>query len=152
MLKEDDPTWCFVAMEYHAVILDRTFLITVTASQICGARVRGLLPSPLVPDPEWRDSGLDPVKRLVERDDGVDVDSEAYVQLDRANFQIPLTEVERVRLDPRRKWGMGWVPHSGRLYLELRSGLTRELMLLGAQDGAVICERLSQAIQRARAS
>ncbi len=152
MLKEDDSQWCFVAMEYHAVILNRTFIVTVTASQVCGARVRGLLPSHPVPDPEWRDPGFYPVERLVERYDGVDMDSEAYVRLDRANSQIPLTEVERVRFDPRPKWGMGWVPHSGRLYLELRSGMTRELMLLGAQDGAMICERLTQAIQRARAS
>jgi len=152
MLKEDDPTWCFVAMEYHAVILNRTFLITVAASQVCGARVRGLLASPTVPDPEWRDPGFYPVERLVKRYDGVDVDSEAYLRLDQANFQIPLTEVERVRFDPRPKWGMGAVPHSGKLYLELQSGVTREFVLLGAQNGAMICERLSQAIQRARAS
>jgi len=152
MLKENDSTWCFVAMEYHAVILNRTFLITVTASQVCGARVHGLLASPPVPDPEWRDPAFYPVERLVKRYDGVDVDPEAYVRLDRANFQISLAELERVRFDPRPKWGMGWVPHSGRLYLELGSGVTRELMLLGAQDGALICERLAQAIRRARAS
>ena len=149
MLTEDDPTWRFVAMEYHAVIPNRTFVVTVTSTQICGARVRGLLASPDEPDPERRGPDLYGTARLL---DGIDIASEGYYRLDALDFQISLTELERVRFDARPKPGMATVHHSGRLYLEMRSGVTREFVLLGIQDGTMICERLAESIRRARAS
>jgi hypothetical protein len=149
MLKEDDPTWRFVAMEYHAVILNRTFVVTVTSTQICGARVRGLLASPHEPDPECHDPDLYVSARLV---DGIDSASEAYYRLDEADFQISLTELKRIRFDASRKRGMRTVRNSGTLHLELQSGVTREFALLGSQDGKTICERLAESIRRARAS
>jgi hypothetical protein len=149
MLKDDDPTWQFVAMEHHAVIPDRTFLVAVTSTQICGARVRGLLASLPEPDPEWRDTVLYGTARLL---DGIDIASEAYYRLDALDFQISLTDMERVRFNASPKPGMGTVRHSGRLYLEMRSGVTREFVLLGTQDGTMICERLAESIRRARAS
>jgi hypothetical protein len=102
MLKEDDPTWRFVAMEYHAVIFNRTFVVTVTSTQICRARVRGLLASPPEPDPECPDPDLYTTARLV---DGVDIASEAYYRLDGSDFQISLAELERVRFDTSPKRG-----------------------------------------------
>ncbi len=152
MLKEDDPKWSFAAMEYHAVILNRTFLVTVTATQMCGARVRGLLASPAESGPEWDAVTLDSVERLLNRDDSVDIASEAYYRLDGMDFEIALTELKRVRFDPSPKRGMGAVRHSGKLYLELESGVTREFVLLGTQNGTMICERLTELIRRARAS
>jgi hypothetical protein len=149
MLKEDDSTWRFVAMEYHPVILKRTFVVTVTSTQICGARVRGLLASPYEPDPECHDPDLYARARLV---DGIDIASEAYYRLDEADFQISLTELERVRFDASQKRGMRTVRNSGTLHLELQSGVTREFALLGSQDGKTICERLAESIRRARAS
>ena len=41
-----------------------------------------------------------------------------------------------------KKWGMGNVPHSGRLILHLRSGQQRELILLGKQNGEALKEHL----------
>jgi hypothetical protein len=152
MLKEDGPKWSFAAMEYHAVILNRTFLVTVTATQICGARVHGLLASPPEFSPNWDALSLDPVERLLDRDDSVDIASEAYDRLDGMDFEIPLTELKRVRFDPSPKRGMGAMLHSGKLYLELQSGFTREFVLLGSQNGTMICERLAESIRRAQAS
>src|SRR5215470_10980281 len=100
MLKEDDPTSRFVVMEYHAVIPNRTFVVTVTSTHICGARVRGLLASPDEPDPERRDPDLYATAPLV---DGIDIASEAYYRLDESDFQISLTELERVRFDAAQK-------------------------------------------------
>lgn len=149
MLKEDDAAWRFVAMEYHAVIPNRTFVVTVTSTQICGARVRGLLASPDEPDPESHEPDLHATAPLV---DGIDIASEAYYRLDESNFQISLSELERVRFDPTPKRGMGTMRHSGTLHLELNSGVTREFALLGTQDGKTICERLAESVRRARAS
>jgi len=139
-------------MEYHAVILNRTFVVTVTATQMCGARVHGLLASPPESVPDWDALSLDSVERLLNRHDSVDFASEAYYRLDRMDFEIPLTELKRVRFDPSPKRGMGVVRHSGKLYLELQSGVTREFLLLGSQNGTMICERLTESIMRARAS
>ena len=137
MSSEGNPALSFIVMEYHPVILDRTFVVTVTAAEICGARVQGSLALGWDPGPEWRD---------------IDMDSEAYIRLDRANFQIPLTQVERVRFNSAPKWGKAAVSHSGKICLELNSGVTREFVLLGSQDGRLICERLREAVMRARAS
>ena len=49
---------------------------------------------------------------------------------------------------PGRKWGMGNVPHSGRLVIRLRSVQERELILLGQQDGEALKHRLHGYLQR----
>lgn len=84
--------------------------------------------------------------------DGIDIASKAYYRLDESDFQILLTELERVRFDATPKRGMRTLRHSSRLHLDLQSGVTREFVLLGNQDGKTICERLAESIRRARAS
>ena len=80
MLKEDDPKWSFVAMENHAVIPNRTFLVTVTATQMRGARVRGVLASPPESSPDW------------------DAVSLAFTKLEAAAIFANLTAVDRAQL------------------------------------------------------
>jgi hypothetical protein len=149
MLKKDDSTWRFVAMEYHAVIPNRTFAVTVTSTQVCGARVRGLPTSPSQSEPEYGDPELHQAVRLL---DGVDIASDAYYRLEESDFQISFTELERVRFDASRKRGLESVHYSGRLYLDMRSGVSREFVLVGTQDGKAIFDRLAESIRRARAS
>src|SRR5689334_10577561 len=105
MTNEDDPKWSFVAMEYHAVIFNRTFLVTVTATQLCGARVHGLLASPLESGPDWDALGLHSVERLLDPHDRIGGASEAYDRLDRMDFEISLSELNQVRFDPSQKRG-----------------------------------------------
>jgi hypothetical protein len=62
-------------------------------------------------------------------------------QVHRANFCLPYEELEQVRYDPTKKWGMGKYPHDGKVHVFVR-GKTREFILLGSQPGAAITYRL----------
>ncbi len=45
---------------------------------------------------------------------------------------------EAVDYTPESKWGMGPIPHSGKLYLRTRAGKSREFILLGRQNGEAV--------------
>jgi len=134
--------WNFVALEYCYGILNRTYVVFVTDEMICGARVRGPLPAPLLVTERWSDPYFFPRPSHVSRYAGIDLTSAGFKKMSLANFQIPLGEVEKVWLNSDPKWGMGTVPYSGRIHLRLRNGKTRELILLGKQDAPSLVERL----------
>ncbi len=136
------PAWHFVSLEYCYGMLNRTYVVFVTDTMICGARVRGMLPAPLLISERWFDPYFFPRPAAVKRYLQVDLRSREFKRLRFANFQIPLSEVTDVRLNTEPKWGMEPVPYSGRIHLRLRSGATRELILLGRQDGPALVERL----------
>lgn len=54
------------------------------------------------------------------------------------SFSIPRSEIVSVDYVATAKWGMGNVPHSGKLYVRLNSGKSRELILLGSQNGEAV--------------
>ena len=41
--------WSFVALEYYALVLNRTFKVFVTDQLLCGAIARGWLAAPILP-------------------------------------------------------------------------------------------------------
>jgi hypothetical protein len=134
--------WNFVALEYCHGVLNRTYVVFVTDGMICGARVRGPLPAPLLVTERWTDPYFFPRLRLVKHYMGVDLTSADFKRVSRANFQIPRREIAKVWLDSKPKWGMGSVPYSGRIHLRVRDGETREWILLGKQDGPSLVGRL----------
>lgn len=146
------PAWHFVALQYCYGMLNRTYVVFVTDSMICGARVRGSLPAPLVVDGRWSDPYFFPRLHIVKRYAGVDLTSPQFRRLSFANFQTPLSEVEDVRFNAAPKWGMGPVPYSGRIHLRLRGGAKKELILLGRQDGPALVERLQACISNVSAA
>ena len=125
-------------MEYYLWILNRSFEMTVTASSICGAFVSGPIAgnSPSVADARASNDATKLVDayRLAEARE-FEPGSPEYLALHRFNFAIPHAVVSAVRFDSRSKWGMGAVPHSGRLHVLSTGGDRRELILLGRQDG-----------------
>lgn len=135
----------FLAMEYYLLMWNRSFEISVTSSSVCGAFVQGAIavnPPYVVP----AETAQDPT-RLVDsiRLAGARAEepgSQAYLDLHRFNFAIDRAVLAGFRLDSRRKWGMGPLPHSGRLHLDVRGGKSRELILLGDQDGAALLGRI----------
>jgi hypothetical protein len=143
------PAWHFVALEYCYGMLNRTYVVFVADAMICGARVRGLLPAPLVVNERWFDPYFFPRPDIVKRYTGVDLTTPEFKRLSVANFQVPLNEVEDARFNAEPKWGMGTVPYSGRIHLRLRDGTSRELILLGKQDGPALVERLRACISNA---
>jgi len=134
--------WHFVALEYYLGILNRTYAVFVTDRMLCGAKVRGLLAAPVNPNQRWRDPYFYPRPKLVASYTGVDLESSSFKTLNSSNFQVSKDQVDRVEFDDSPKWGMGTVPYSGRIFLHMRGGGKRELILLGNQHGSQIAERL----------
>ncbi|HXE57415.1 MAG TPA: M48 family metallopeptidase [Gemmatimonadales bacterium] len=131
--------WSFVALEFHRLVLNRTYRVIVTDRMICGARVRGIMSSPFSPPGEaWLDPDFYPNPKLERRYVGVDPESPEFLAIDPANFQYERSAVASVEFTDRPKWGMGNVPYSGRIILRLHDGARRELILLGRQPGEAI--------------
>jgi len=125
----------FPAFEYHTFEANRTFKVFVTPHALCGARFSRLtsgmwtLPMQLTDVAFWTQSAQ---ARAYDR---LDPESEAFLLMDDANFQINWKEVSSLEYIPGRKWTAGSIPHVGRLVIQLRSGESREFLPLGKPDG-----------------
>lgn len=136
----------FAAMQYYALILNRTYNVFVADTMLCGAKVRGIVASPPHASSEMQDGEYwtrTLQQTLYER---LDVTTPTFRKLNAMNFQIRWKDIARVEFNPAKKWGMGNVPHSGRIFIRLKSGRSRELILLGDQDGLAVKHMLAEAI------
>jgi hypothetical protein len=138
----------FVAMQYYALILNRTYKVFITDRMLCGAKVTGLVASPLSPEPDQLEP--DYWARTLEATlyERIDVTSPLFLRMNGANFQIPWTGIREIEFSTAEKWGMGNVPYSGRIFLRLKSGRSKELILLGTQDGPGLREMLQKKLQK----
>lgn len=139
---EDDPPW-FAAMEYYALILNRTYKIFAMDQMLVGATVRGLVISPPVTTSSMSNQEFWARTQAAKRYERVDLTSAKFLRMHSANFQIRWNDIAATEFRAGRKWGMGNVPHSGRLVLHLRSGRKRELILLGRQNGNALKQKLN---------
>ncbi|HEU5039720.1 MAG TPA: M48 family metallopeptidase [Gemmatimonadales bacterium] len=138
--------WTFVAMEYYKLVLNRTYRVIVSETAISGARVRGLMSSPpSAPGEAWQDPDFYPNPKLEARYRELEPGSPEFLAADRANFRYEREEIASVEFIAKPKWGMGYVPCSGRILLRLRDGTRRELLLLGRQPGPAIRDELAPA-------
>jgi len=137
-------------MEYYALILNRTYLVLVDGSCINGMVCRGLTSI---------ESGIGIASTLTERlavhgdlnDPRSYVVGRQLISHNSANFAIPLSEVTSIAYNPGKKWGMGYYPHDGRVFIQTRLR-RRELIILGDQSGQGIADRLAVSAERARQS
>ena len=146
----NEVRWHFQAMEYFALILNRTYTVMVTDRMLCGAYVHGPIPSPPIATRDWQNPDFY-VGARVYRYEGINVESPEFRRRHWFNFQYALAGIASVEFDERPKWGMGNVPYSGRIHVIGRSGWRRELILVGQQQGSRIAHRLTLAIGHARA-
>lgn len=133
--------WRFVALEYHALILNRIYLIFVGSRMLSGAHMGGPVVARPFPEAAW-DPDYWVSKRRLAGYGGMNVSRPEFLSRHRANFQLPRAEIVDVRFDASPKWGMGNVPYSGRLHVDWRDGTRKEFILLGRQDGPSIRDRL----------
>lgn len=127
--RSDAAFSAFVAMEYFCLILNRTFVVFVSKVGLHGWKVQGPVSNlhrnyfasylDLLKDPALM-SSPEAVEKLANLGGG---------------FTIPRSDVESVAFDPTAKWGMGGIPHSGKINIKLSSGRSREFILLGSQEG-----------------
>lgn len=137
-------------MEYYALILNRTYLVSVDGNHINGIVCRGLTSI---------ESGIGITRVLTGHlaVHGDLNDPKSYVvehQLishNRANFTTPLSEVTSIAYNPGKKWGMGYYPHDGRVFIQTRLR-KRELIILGDQSGQGIADRLVASVDRVHQS
>ncbi|MGA7713517.1 MAG: hypothetical protein WCA81_16575 [Rhizomicrobium sp.] len=128
----------FAAMQYYALILNRTYKVFIADTMLCGAKVLGLVASPPADSAvsHQQDYWVSTLSATLY--EHLNVTSAIFLRLSFSNFQIRWHDISRIDFNPKRKWGMGNVPHSGRIILRLRSGRSRELILLGDQDGEAL--------------
>jgi hypothetical protein len=131
------PLAGFAAMEYFWLLLNRTILVFFQPEGLYGWTVHGPV------------ACLRPryFQRYADRlEDPEAIDFPEVIQrlagLRKGGFFIPREEIVSAQLIPKRKWGMGPIPHSGRIELRLATGERREFILLGSVDPEAIQKRI----------
>jgi hypothetical protein len=145
----------FIAMEYYRLILNRTFLVLIARNHLIGIKVHGLvgvesysldgLLLPLHVDGDLLNpySYMNP--KYLKRIQNVDLLSESFLKISSANFIIKRSDIASVKYDPGKKWGMGYYPHDGKVYVtNNKNGDEREFIILGTQSGLEIQKALRQ--------
>jgi hypothetical protein len=122
----------FVAMEYYFLILNRTFVIFISSEGLHRWKVSG-------PVSNIDRSFFSPYTRMLD-DPSIMHNSEAVHKLAEppGGFFIPRPSIVSAEFVPRLKWGMGGIPHSGRIYIKLVAGQSREFIVLGSAQGEKI--------------
>lgn len=126
----------FVGMEYYALILNRTYLVFASPGGLYGWKVEG-------PVTNSRPLFYEPYQKMLE-DPELIGDRGAIQDLARlkGGFFIPQSEIANVVASDKSKWGMGGIPHSGRIRVEFTNGKWREFILLGSAVPEAIRDRM----------
>jgi hypothetical protein len=135
-IPDEPPFPGFVAMEYYSFILNRTFVVFCLPEGLYGWKAQGPVSNanPAYFHPYL--ALLDAPALMRSRDS---VYSLAKLP---GGFVIPRSSIASAEFDPSSKWGMGGIPHSGKIKIRLTSGRSRELVLLGRVRGEKIRDQI----------
>lgn len=152
----------FVAMEYYFLILNRTFLMVIGDDELIGLKIRGvtstennsnslasLATNKLAVTDNLDDPNSYINSKLLGKYAELDVQSPRVMEMDNSNFKVKFDDVLSVYHDKRKKWGMGYYPHDGKVFVETGS-VKKELIILGNQKGSEIAKQLNSAIEKYR--
>lgn len=144
----------FVAMEYYRLIWNRTFIVLVTEQSLIGIKVNGVI-SAEGGDGITRaitrklavkndlDNPLSYVKdKYIQQLDGLDLLGDDLFKQYSGNFRISYKDINSLSHNSKKKWGMGYYPHDGKVYVRLNNGKLYEYIILGNQSGKVIKETI----------
>jgi hypothetical protein len=134
------PLSGFVAMEYFWLILNRTFVVFIAPEGLFGWKARG-------PVTNLDRTFYEPFQEML-TDDEFMRDRQAIEKLSRlrGGFFIERSAIAAVAYNERQKWGMGGIPHSGRINVKLVDGKTREFILLGFAIGDELKDKIATTI------
>lgn len=151
-LKKDNH---FVAMEYYWLIANRTYLIIAMDDVLVGIKVNGLisvesngnmLEKSLVNSMAIKDDLSNPYSYIKSKYFDIAQDCDlldgSILRLNKANFIIKRSDLRDAVYDPTRKWGMGYYPHDGKVYVTKANGSKREFIILGSQSGRDIAQMI----------
>lgn len=138
----------FIAMQYYGLILNRTYLILVTNDRIIGLKANGLvsadsgdyfLLNELSQTMAIKGDLQNPYsyikKKYFDRLQDLELIDSEILKQDKSNFIIQRSDVNNAYYDPKKKWGMGYYPHDGKVYVVTNSGKQKEFIILGNQSG-----------------
>ncbi|WHZ28069.1 MAG: hypothetical protein OJF51_002867 [Nitrospira sp.] len=134
-------------MQYYGGILNRTVKVYVLEDMLSVAIVGGLLKAPMFMTEEWYDPNFYIDQTLAKEYARFAPWSKLFLLVDKANYQIQRSLITRVEYDPTDKWGMGSVPHSGKILVQTIDGNEHEFILLDSQDGAFVKSMIEQTMQ-----
>lgn len=148
----------FVAMEYRGMS-NLIYQVYVTKQFISGIKVNGYISvkNPMgigysVPENELNDPEAYINPSMKSKYSGVNPISDTILNMDRENFIINRKEVEKVYNNPKKKWGMGYYPYSGRIIIIYHKTTkskqsVRDLILVGHQNAGEILNFLHVAYE-----
>jgi hypothetical protein len=138
----------FIAMQYYGLILNRTYLVLLIDDRLIGIKVNGLVSIESGDNLlEKKLSNLMAVRGDLQnpysyikssyyhRIQELELTDEHIRTQNRANIVIYRADIEKAYYDPRKKWGMGYYPHDGKVYLITTNGVRKEFIILGNQSG-----------------
>jgi hypothetical protein len=145
----------FIAMQYYGLILNRTYLVIMTSELLIGIKVNGLvsvesggniiakeLSATMTIKGDLQNPNSYVKKKYIDRVQEFDLLDGSILTLDKSNFLIQRAEIKNAWYDPKKKWGMGYYPHDGKVYIETNAGKKRELIILGNQSGQKIANQI----------
>lgn len=130
----------FVAMEYYWLILNRTVIVFIAPEGLYGWRVQGPRTNS---DPAY----FGPYQEMLE-DNKFMRNRPVIEKLSRlaGGFFLDRSAIASIEAVDRQKWGMGGIPHLGRIHVLLKTGKTREFILLGCVDPESVRDRIVSAL------
>lgn len=130
------PMTGFVAMEYYALILNRTYIVFISPEGLYGWKAEGAVDCS-------RALYFAPYEEMLKAPELM-TDPEAVRELSKlkGGFFIARNEIAAVEPVYKQKWGMGPIPHSGRIKVRTVSGRSREFVLLGSVDPDAIQQNI----------
>ncbi len=136
----------FVALQYHSMILNRTYLGLITNKYLICLQANGLLTSQTYASPAEKAEtrSLNDPKfylsdKYLSRYTGLDIEGDKILRVFRPNFRIPKADLLDVTYSAQSKWGMGEYPHDGMVYVKTRR-LRVEFIITGNQSGSAIAK------------
>lgn len=143
----------FIAMQYYGLILNRTFLVILTNGLVLGVKVNGLVSvesggnvfvKELSKAMAIRGDLQNPYSyiksKYIDRIRDCELLDGSILVKDSSNFMIKRIDMKSAYYDPKKKWGMGYYPHDGKVYIETFDGMKKELIVLGNQSGRKIAD------------
>lgn len=122
------PMSGFIAMEYYGLFLNRTYVVFIAPDGLHGWKIAGITDgsSPMF---------FAPYEQTLKDDDLMtNLDAVRKFEQLKGGFFIPREQIASAEPNYKKKSGMGAIPHSGCVRVQLTSGQSREFILLGSVD------------------
>ena len=141
----------FIVMQYYGLILNRTFLVLLTNDLLIGIKSNGLisveggdnkiakaLSETMAVKGDLQNPYSYIKSKYVDKIQDCELFDTSILKQNKSNFIIKRATVKNAYYDPKKKWGMGYYPHDGKVYIETIDGLKKEFIVLGNQSGQKI--------------